>query len=159
LTEAALQDQIPHNHCFGCGPGNGRGLRIKSFWPGSGPSVARFKPEPHHCSGPTHFVNGGILATLIDCHCVCTAIAAAYKAEARPLGSAPEIHFATVSLAVAYERPTPLAADLELSAVPTARSPDRYVVSCELSAAGKVRVRATVEAVRVPASWVQGVRA
>jgi acyl-coenzyme A thioesterase PaaI-like protein len=158
LTGPALQDQLPHNNCYGCGPRNDKGLRIKSYWRGSGPSVATFKPEAHHCSGPRHFVNGGILATLIDCHCVCTAIAAAYLAEGRPIGSEPEIHFATTALELKYLRPTPMESELHLAAMPEAQTPDRYVVSCELSAAGKVRVSATVEAVRVPASWMQGAR-
>jgi len=28
VNAPALQDLIAHNHCFGCGPGNERGLRI-----------------------------------------------------------------------------------------------------------------------------------
>ena len=28
MNAPALQDLIAHNHCFGCGPGNERGLRI-----------------------------------------------------------------------------------------------------------------------------------
>lgn len=30
----AFQDQIPNNHCFGCGPENASGLQIKSHWVG-----------------------------------------------------------------------------------------------------------------------------
>lgn len=154
MTGPALQDQIPHNHCFGCGPGNSAGLRLKSHWNGSGPSRARFLPQPHHCAGPTHFVNGGILATLIDCHSVCTAAAAAYLASGRPIGSTPHLHYATTSLTIAYARPTPLGAELELFAEPVRGDGETYLVSCVLRADGKDCVRGTVTAVRVPESWM-----
>ncbi len=78
----ALQDAIPHNHCWGCGTLNPRGLRIKSYAEGDG-TVCRFQPSPEHMAGPTHVVNGGIIAAVIDCHCVCTAIADAYRAAGR----------------------------------------------------------------------------
>jgi acyl-coenzyme A thioesterase PaaI-like protein len=155
LTERALQDQLPHNHCFGCGPDNVQGLKLKSYWSGHGPSTASFTPRPHHCSGPRHFVNGGIIAMLIDCHCICTATAAAYFDAGRQIGSAPEIHCATAGLTVHYDRPTPIDARIELTAEISGRTERGYLVGCTLSAAGKVRVRAEVEAVRVPDSWMR----
>ena len=27
----AIQDQIPHNHCYGCGKDNPDGMQIKSY--------------------------------------------------------------------------------------------------------------------------------
>jgi hypothetical protein len=42
---------------------------------------------------------------VIDCHCVCTAIAYGYEAEGRPLGSDPLIWYAAASLKVDYLRP------------------------------------------------------
>jgi acyl-coenzyme A thioesterase PaaI-like protein len=149
---------MPHNHCFGCGPENRHGLRIKSHWSGEGPSVAKFSPQPHHCAGPAHFVNGGILATIIDCHCVCTAAAAAYVDAGRAIGAAPHFYFATLRLEVAYQRPTPLESELELTAVIESASERGYVLSCSVVANAKICVSATVEAVRVPESWMQGTR-
>lgn len=32
MDATPFQDQIPHNNCFGCGPHNDHGLRIKSRW-------------------------------------------------------------------------------------------------------------------------------
>ena len=122
-------------------------------------SVARFTPEPHHCAGPRHFVNGGILATLIDCHCVCTAGAAAYRDCGREIGTGTDLHFATVRLELEYLRPTPIAAELELRARILERRERVYVISCELRARDKVRVRAGVDAISVPSSWIAGDRA
>jgi len=154
LSGKALQDGLSHNHCFGCGPHNEGGLNLKSYWTGEGPSLARFTPSPHHCSAPTHFVNGGIIATLIDCHSVCTAWAAAYFDEGRPIGSEPGRYVATGHLDVAYKRPTPMDAVLELEAVISERLERGYIVTCNLTAKGKVCAVGTVTALPVPAAWM-----
>ena len=154
----AFQDRLPHNHCFGCGPHNPNGLRIKSYWSGNELSVARFTPEAYHCAGPKHFVNGGILATLIDCHCVCTAAAAAYRDQGREIGTPPDLHYATTKLETRYLRPTPMGEELELFARIVDRNERTYVLSCELVARGKPCVEAAVEAIEVPASWIRGDR-
>jgi acyl-coenzyme A thioesterase PaaI-like protein len=155
LAEVSLQAQIPHNHCFGCGPANKAGLNLESFWTGEGPSAARFMPQPHHCAAPTHFVNGGILATLIDCHCVCTCVAAAYFRARRPLGSAPGIYFATANMTLTYLRPTPISVALDLEAEIVAEIDKGYRVSCKLEAAGKICVTGEVCAVQVSESWMK----
>lgn len=154
----AFQDRLPHNHCFGCGPDNPHGLCVKSYWAGEDQSVAHFTPRSWHCAGPKHFVNGGILATVIDCHCVCTAMAAAYRDAGREIGSAPGLHYATARLETLYPRPTPIDAELTLEARIVARTEKAYVLSCELSARGKVCVSGRVEAIQVPESWILGPR-
>ena len=63
----ALQDRYaPHNACFGCGPANAQGLRLKSFAEGDR-VVATFVPQEHHQAFPG-VVNGGIIGALLDCH-------------------------------------------------------------------------------------------
>ena len=96
---------IPYNFCFGCGPTNRDGLRIKSFWDGE-ESVCTFHPSPAHSAGPKQFLNGGIIATLMDCHCLCTAIANTYRVEKREIGTEPLIWCVTASINVTYIRPT-----------------------------------------------------
>lgn len=155
MIGTAFQDLIPNNHCFGCGPANRGGLQLKSYWDEDGSSVARFVPQPHHCAGPPHFVNGGILATLADCHSVCTAMAEASRASGRLLGEPPFVHYATAGLSLTYRRPTPIDVPIELRARIASASGKAYVVSCSLSAAGKVTVEATVEAVSVPPDWMK----
>lgn len=155
MTDPAFQDLIPDNHCFGCGPANEGGLQLKSYWGPDDTSVARFVPRASHCAGPAHFVNGGILATLTDCHCVCTAMAASYRDAYRPIGTPPLIYFATASLELTYLRPTPIAGALELTARIERASERSYVLSCTVTAKGKTTVEAKVEAVRVPASWMR----
>jgi acyl-coenzyme A thioesterase PaaI-like protein len=158
VSPEAFQDLLPHNRCFGCGPHNPNGLHLKSYWSGHELSVATFTPETYHCAGPTHFVNGGVIATLIDCHCVCTAAAAAYRDAGRDIGSEPQLHYATARLETEYLRPTPMGTELRLEAAITARTARTYVISCSLLAAGRICVRGLVEAIAVPASWVHGSR-
>lgn len=154
LADVSLQAQIPHNNCFGCGPDNKAGLNLESFWTGEGPSVARFVPQPHHCAAPLHFVNGGILATLIDCHCICTAYAAGYRDAGRPMGSKPTIHFVTADICLQYRRPAPIAGPLQLTADIAEKIDNGYRVRCTLDVQGKVCVTADVSAIQVSESWM-----
>src|SRR5688572_17335643 len=63
----SLQDRYaPGNACFGCGPANDKGLRIKSRVDGE-ELVADWTPEAHHEAFPG-VLNGGIIGALLDCH-------------------------------------------------------------------------------------------
>lgn len=153
----AIQDQIPHNHCWGCGPLNPDGLQIKSYLDGAG-AICSFAPSPQHMAGPVHVVNGGIIATVIDCHSICTAIAHAYAAEGRAIGSTPEIWCATASLAVEYLRPTPIDAPMVLRAHVAGVEGRRTSVVCTVFSGETEVARAQVVAVRVRESWRHGAR-
>ncbi len=153
----AIQDCIPGNHCFGCGPENAQGLHLKSFVEGD-EVVARYAPEGWEAAGPTHLVNGGILATLIDCHGVCTAIADSYRAAGRELGSSPLLWNVTASLRVEYLAPTPMAGPLELRARVREVKGRKRVVECVVHAGGRACARGEVVAVEVPPTWFDGTR-
>ena len=145
----SFQDAIPRNHCFGCGPLNPDGLHIQSTWV---EDVAALE----HMAGPTHVLNGGIIATIFDCHGICTAIADAYDREGRPIGGGADIWYATGDLRVRYLAPTPLGPELELRAwiedVDGRKTTLRSVLVCE----GEARAAADVLAVRVPEAWRHG---
>lgn len=155
MSGRAFQDQMPDNFCFGCGADNPDGLQIKSFWDGD-EALCRFQPQAHHAAGPRHLLNGGIIATIIDCHSVCTAMADAYRREGREVGTPPGLWYATVSLTVRYQRPTPLGEPVELRARILAVRDRRTRLECRLIAAGKICVESEVEAIRVPDSWRHG---
>jgi len=155
MEEIAIQDRIPHNHCWGCGLLNPRGLKIKSHRDGE-ETVCRFQPSPDHMAGPTHIVNGGILAAVIDCHAVCTAIDEAYRAAGRPLGSEPILWAATASLRVDYLAPTPIGEPLEVRARVTETKGRRRTIACTVRSGGRECVRAEVVAVEVPPAWREG---
>jgi acyl-coenzyme A thioesterase PaaI-like protein len=148
----AIQDSIPHNHCWGCGTLNPKGLQIKSYPEGDG-TECRFQPHPEHMAGPTHVVNGGILAAVIDCHSICTAIADAYRAAGRELGSEPLIWCVTASLRIDYLAPTPISAPMELHARVRESAGRKRVVECTVRSGGRECVRAEVVAVEVSPAW------
>src|SRR5689334_17131544 len=113
--EPAFQHLIPGNHCWGCGPHNEHGLHVESRWAGE-ETVCIWQPAPYHMAGPRHVLNGGIIATIIDCHSVRTAIANHYRLEGRALDSEPGIWCVTAALEVTYLRPTPIAGPVTLRA-------------------------------------------
>ncbi len=153
----AVQDQMRDNFCFGCGADNPDGLQLKSWWDGDA-LVAEWAPHPEHAAGPRHILNGGIIATLLDCQSVCTAIASAYQREGREISSEPEIWCATASITVEYLRPAPLDAVMTLVAREIDHDERNSTVECTLAAEGKDRARSSVRAVRVPESWRHGSR-
>src|SRR2546423_14392273 len=72
MKERSLQEKYaPNNSCFGCGPANARGLRIRSF-PKGEEVVAEWIPQSKYEAFPG-VLNGGIIGTLLDCHCNWTA--------------------------------------------------------------------------------------
>jgi len=152
----AFQDLMPFNHCWGCGADNPAGLRLKSRWSPDDPEVAlaAFRPRAEHMAGPRHVLNGGIIATILDCHGVCTSVADAYRREGRAIGRGDTIWFATGSLDVRYLAPVPVDAAVELRARVVEHAERKTVVDCTLVAAADVCARAAVTAVRVPASWL-----
>ena len=76
MEARSLQERFaPEGRCFGCGPANERGLRIRSFEADDGTVVADWQPRPEH-EAFEGFVNGGVLGTLIDCHSNWTGVAA-----------------------------------------------------------------------------------
>ncbi|MFQ5944451.1 MAG: PaaI family thioesterase, partial [Anaerolineales bacterium] len=128
------------------------GLQIKSYWSGD-EAVCTWQPEEHHMAGPSHILNGGIIATVIDCHCICTAIAAAYRAEGRAMNTEPSIWYATASLQISYLNPTPIHEPVILRARVKETKGKKTVVSCSLYAREEECARAELLAVRVPTAW------
>jgi acyl-coenzyme A thioesterase PaaI-like protein len=98
-------------------------------------------------------LNGGIIATIIDCHCVCTAIADAYRREGRAIGAEPPIWYATASLRIDYLRPTPIAGPISLRARILEAGPRKTRLDCVLLAGGEECARGEVLAVRVAEAW------
>jgi len=130
----AVQDEYaPNSICFGCGPANAEGLRIKSHWQGD-ELVADWRAAPHHQAFPG-VLNGGIVGALLDCHsnwCAATTLMRRAGAKEPPVTVTAEFH-------VRLQRPTPAGAPLRLRARPASVEDGRVVVEAELEAEGKVR--------------------
>jgi acyl-coenzyme A thioesterase PaaI-like protein len=150
----AIQDQLPDNHCYGCGPDNPAGMQIKSYFDGEF-SRCTYSPKPEQCAGPKGFVYGGTIASLVDCHCIGTAIAAYYRDEDREIGTGEAIWCVTGKLLVDYRKPTPIDVDISLIATVRELGPKKAVLTCDVLSGETLTARGEVVAVRVPPEWTQ----
>lgn len=142
-----IQDHMPGNVCFGCGTQNPDGLQIKSFMEGETCVCHWESEEKYH--GWERVMNGGILATLIDCHSMATALEAAYRAEDRPPGSDPVYRYATGTITVRYLKPTPNDVPVTLRAHVVEVSGRKTRVHCDVYSEDVKTAEADVVAVRV----------
>ncbi len=129
--QSVQERYAPHNACFGCGPANPRGLRIRSFPApeGDGSLVAEWRAEPHH-EAFEGILNGGIVGALLDCHSNWAAACFLMKRDELqqpPCTLTAEFH-------VKMQAPTPSDRPLELIARPV------------WSERSKVRVEASIRA-------------
>ena len=122
----------PNNRCYGCGPANEKGLRIRSFAEGD-ELVCEWRPESHHLAFE-NVVNGGIIGSILDCHSNWTA--AYHLMKKRGADELPAT--VTLDFHVTLKRPTPMDATLLLRAHVAESSDDRAVVEATLEANGKV---------------------
>ena len=148
MSNQSFQDLGSVIDCHGCGRDNHQGLQIKSYWDDD-EAVATWKPQPHHCGGTKEVLFGGIIASLIDCHSLNLAIAYAYRAEERPIGSTPRIGYVTANLNISYLKPTPIDELLQLRARITKIDGRKAWVNCTLSAGGQVCATGDVLGIRV----------
>ena len=128
-----LQDTYaPSGTCFGCGPANQRGLRIKSR-PQGDEVVAVWTPETHH-EAFDGVLSGGIIGTLLDCHSNWTAaftLMRAAGAQQPPCTVTAEYHIRLL-------RPTPSGGEVTLRARAVEVGVDRATVEASLEADGKI---------------------
>jgi acyl-coenzyme A thioesterase PaaI-like protein len=139
--EPSLQERFaPHSICFGCGPANQKGLRLRSL-PSPGDTdrvIADWQPESHH-QAFEGMLNGGIIGALLDCH---SNWAAAWHLMRRDGLARPPVTV-TASFHVRLKRPTPSALPLHLEAAEVSSEGSKVLVNATLTCDG--RVTATCE--------------
>jgi acyl-coenzyme A thioesterase PaaI-like protein len=131
--ELSLQERFaPEMICFGCGPANPAGLHLRSF-PGEGEEVvAEWTPGAHYEAFPG-VLNGGIIGTLLDCHCNWTA--AYHLMTRRGLERPPTT--VTADYAIRLLRPTPVDAPVLVRAHVVQSTDERATVEGTLLARGQ----------------------
>jgi acyl-coenzyme A thioesterase PaaI-like protein len=151
----AVQDLYPDpfSYCYGCGRLNEHGLQIKSYIEGD-QVVCKVMPASYHLAVPG-FVYGGLIASLIDCHSIGTAAAAAFSEKLHNPESDLPYRFVTKSLHVDYLKPTPIGTLLTLRASVLEVRGRHHIVQAELYAAGELRARGEVVAVPIPDDMVK----
>jgi acyl-coenzyme A thioesterase PaaI-like protein len=136
----AIQDRLfPDMRCFGCGPSNPKGLRLKSYLE-DGVVVATFTPWPEHDNG-VGYLNGGIISTVLDCHSAAAVTSEAFERGWLPLPGA-SLPFVTAGLDVRFLRPSPLHEPVELRAELRAATEAEMTCEAVLVFDGKPRAAA-----------------
>lgn len=130
--KSVQETYAPANACFGCGPANDKGLRIRSFEQGD-ELVAEWMPQPHH-QAFENVLNGGICGALLDCH---SNWAATMHLMKKNHASVPPCTV-TADFHVQLKRPTPMTAPVHLRARIVESTEDRAVVEASLEANGKI---------------------
>jgi len=134
VTEVALQDRYaPNGTCYGCGPKNDRGLRVKSHARDDGTVAATWRADTFH-EAYAGALSGGVIGTLMDCHSNWTAT---YHLMKRAGADTPPCTV-TAQYAITLKRPTPTDGDIEIVARPVEVGDDRAIIDAELIAGGKV---------------------
>lgn len=143
--EKSLQERYaPKGRCFGCGPANERGLRIRSFVEGDA-LVCDWTPQPHHMAFEG-VVNGGICGALLDCHSNWTA--AWHLLQRDGLDELPST--VTADFHVKLRKPTPVDRTLHLRGEVVESTGDAVVVRSSISADGEVTATCKGTFVAVP---------
>ena len=135
MTTQSLQEQYaPQNRCFGCGPANEHGLRIRSFPEADGDEyICDWHPQPYHMAFEG-ILNGGICGALLDCH----SNWAATMHLMQKSGSTTPPCTVTADFHIFLKRPTPMDTNLHIHAKVVESSDDRAIVEATLEANGKV---------------------
>lgn len=140
-TELSIQERLyPGLTCFGCGQANPKGLRLRSYLDADG-VVAQFAAWPEHDNG-MGFVNGGIIATVLDCHSGAAVLHRSAQQGSAPGSGAPLV-YVTAGLDLRYLRPAPLHETLQLRAAITSATVDEVIVEADVAWDGRPRATAT----------------
>jgi acyl-coenzyme A thioesterase PaaI-like protein len=135
MDRSLQETYAPRGRCFGCGPANEQGLRIRSV-PTADTVDAHvlcdFVPQRHH-EAFENVLNGGIIGTVLDCHMNWTAIF--HFMKRRGLDHA--LACVTAEFKVVLKRPTPMA-PIHVDSHVVAVADDRATVEATITAGGKV---------------------
>ncbi|MDE3112685.1 MAG: PaaI family thioesterase [Chloroflexota bacterium] len=133
MTGPSLQERYaPRSTCFGCGPANEKGLRIRSFPREDGSVGVRFRARTEH-EAFAGYLNGGIAGTLADCSMNWAATYALMRAK----GLDRALPTVTLAYELRFQRPIPTAGEIELTSRVVDLGEDRATVEATIDAGGR----------------------
>jgi len=147
----AFQDYYAdeYAHCFGCGRLNENGMHIKSYWDGD-ESVCRYTPAPQFTGGFPGNIYGGLIMSLVDCHCAGTAAAAKLREDGLLPGDKPLTRFVTASIKVDFLKPTPAGIEIEIRGRVVEITNRKVIISATVLADGVITAKGEGIMVQLP---------
>lgn len=145
MSEPSLQEvHGPEGRCFGCGPKNEQGLRIRSVVDGD-EVVCTWQGRPEHQAWDG-VLNGGVIGALFDCHSNWTAAWHLFRGAGE--GTFPST--VTADFHVKLHRPTPSTAPVEIRARVVESTDRRAVVDADMLSDGTITATCRGTFVSVP---------
>ena len=150
MTNTPIQNFYPEAAavCYGCGRHNEQGHHVQTLWDGEF-GIARFTPKDYH-TGYAGVVYGGLIASIIDCHAMGTAIAAKYEALGRTPNPDNPIAAVTGNLNISYRKPTPMGVELVFKSQVKEMHERKAIITCSLYVDDDETVQSETIAVYVP---------
>ena len=103
---------------------------------------------------PPDVMNGGTISTIIDCHCVCSSIAEAYKSEGREIGEGDPIWYATGYLKIDFKKPTRMDGKVTVRAkISEKKNKTTLFIAKFFDKNNEITCEGAVLSVRVPRKW------
>jgi len=130
--ECLQEKYAMHSTCYGCGPSNDKGLKVRSI-PQGDEVICEWKAQPYHEAFPG-VLNGGVIGSILDCHSNWSA--AWYIMQKNQMPTPPCT--VTAEYSVKLLRPTPASEKITLKAKLVQLEGDRATISAELWAGGKL---------------------
>ena len=151
IASIAMQDRLPADSpariCFGCGADNLHGLHIKSYMEGD-TAICHFTPKSYHTAFPGA-LNGGIIATILDCHGLWTAMGYYIKHHKDDIENETDVIYVTRKLTIEYLRKTSIGNELTIRGRVTSEEGRTANVLVELFDNSTLCVKGKVLGVRV----------
>lgn len=156
INKIAIQDAYSdkYQHCWGCGPRNDGGLHLKSYPTEDGAGcVCQYVPEKSYTGGVPDKLSGGMIAMIFDCHGTASAAWFNHRSKGLKLGQDSEIQrYITARLEIDYMSPVSMDELIIVTSSLEELGERKAIVNLEMEAAGVVRAKAKLVAVRSKSS-------
>ena len=138
-------------HCWGCGPKNESGLRLKTYPSLDGTScISKITPARQYTGGVPANLFGGMIAMIFDCHGTASAAWFAHQNKGLDLREETVIgRFITARLEVDYKSPTPIDEEITVVSRLEELGERKAIVTMEMTVVNQVRAKAKMVAVAV----------
>lgn len=153
VQNTAIQDTYGERfqHCWGCGPQNEMGLKLKSYPSENGEEcLCEFIPGDQFTGGVPDNLFGGFIALAFDCHGGASAAWFHHHGQGLELTPTTQIRrFITARLEVDYKKPVPMGKKITIRSTLEDLGERKVIVTMDMEVAGEIHAKARMIAVAI----------